>query len=332
MTATVQAQEPRVLDSLVEEADDFSWTASWQASDATSVSETQVEGGISRPPIPPLTPRRAIARTMLLVTGILSASMFLQQVIVSRVQHISSQNQAFDEFRNELATGALPVGPAGDDRRELAGGTPVAYLEIPAIELQEVVGEGTADGDLYRGPGHQRNTPLPGQVGVSVIQGRRFLYGGPFGHLDELKVDDEVRVTTGQGTFEFRVLGVRRAGDLVPEPPASGTSRLVLATADGWALMPDDVLRVDAELMGTAVGGPSVIGVTHPEERLLSGDTSTLWALAIWLQALIAVVLAAMWAWTRWGRAQAWVVFVPPIVLIGLAAAGEIARLLPNVS
>ncbi len=331
MTATIRVQEPPA--SLIRDPLDFPSAASSSGRGSAAVVDgTGDAGRIPRPPVPPLTPRRLLARTMLLVTGILSGSLFLQLVVVSRVQHISSQNQAFDEFRSNLANGSMPTGPAGEDRRELAGGTPVAYLEIPSIGLSEVTGEGTAAGDLYRGPGHQRNTPLPGQFGVSVIQGRRLLYGGPFGHLDKLAVDDEVRVTTGQGTFEFLVVSIRRAGDLAPEPPASGTSRLVLATADGWALMPDDVLRVDAELIGTAVGGPSVVGVTRPEERLLAGDTSTLWVLAIWLQALIAVVLAAMWAWTTWGRAQAWVVFVPPTLLIGLAAAGEIARLLPNVS
>ena len=62
----------------------------------------------------------------------------------------------------------------------------------------------------------------------------------------------------------------------------------------------------------------------------MAGDATTLWALALWLQALIALSLGVVWAWHRWGRAQAWVVFLPPMLLVGLSAAGEAARLLPN--
>jgi len=37
-----------------------------------------------------------------------------------------------------------------------------------------------------------------------------------------------------------------------------------------------------------------------------------------------------VWAWYRWGRPQAWIVFLPPMLFVGLGAAGEIVRLLPN--
>jgi hypothetical protein len=56
-----------------------------------------------------------------------------------------------------------------------------------------------------------------------------------------------------------------------------------------------------------------------------------LWALVLWLQLLVVLAVAAVWAWFRWGRAQAWIVFTPPLILVGLGVAGELARLLPNV-
>jgi len=40
--------------------------------------------------------------------------------------------------------------------------------------------------------------------------------------------------------------------------------------------------------------------------------------------------VGAVWAWHRWGHAQAWIVFLPPLLLVGLATSGEVARLLPN--
>ena len=62
----------------------------------------------------------------------------------------------------------------------------------------------------------------------------------------------------------------------------------------------------------------------------MAGDSRTLRTLALWLQALIVLTVGAVWAWHRWGRAQAWVVFLPPLLLVGLFASGEAIRLLPN--
>ena len=74
-----------------------------------------------------------------------------------------------------------------------------------------------------------------------------------------------------------------------------------------------------------------VTAATLPaSEQFMGADTSTLWALVLWLQVLILLSLGAVWAWHRWGHAQAWIVFLPPLLLVGLATSGEVARLLPN--
>ena len=140
-------------------------------------------------------------------------------------------------------------------------------------------------------------------------------------------------MTTAQGTFDFDVMGVRHEGDPTPPLPRAGEGRLILATAAGTPFMPSGVLRVDAQLDGDAVGGPRplVVGSSLPKaEQLMGADTTTLWALALWLQALTVTTLGAVWAWHRWGRAKAWVVFLPLMLLVGVSAAGEAARLMPN--
>jgi len=129
------------------------------------------------------------------------------------------------------------------------------------------------------------------------------------------------------------VLGLRREGSPVPPELAADSSRILLVTAAGSPYVPNGLLRVDADLKGQAVGGPARAVSTaslSPEERANAGDTRTLWALALWLQALVALSIAAVWAWHRWGRAQAWIVFLPLLMLAGIAAAGQFARLLPN--
>ncbi|NHA00350.1 hypothetical protein G5V59_10155 [Nocardioides sp. W3-2-3] len=55
----------------------------------------------------------------------------------------------------------------------------------PRLDVEQVVVEGTAPGDLFAGPGHLRSTVLPGQAGTSLVYGRAATYGGPFGRLDE---------------------------------------------------------------------------------------------------------------------------------------------------
>ena len=65
-------------------------------------------------------------------------------------------------------------------------------------------------------------------------------------------------------------------------------------------------------------------------EQLMAADTTTLWRLVFWLQALLVVVLGIVWAWHRWGRAQTWIVFFPLTALVGLLSSAEAVRLLPN--
>jgi hypothetical protein len=65
-------------------------------------------------------------------------------------------------------------------------------------------------------------------------------------------------------------------------------------------------------------------------EQPLGTDPSTAWALVLWLEALVALSVGAVWSWMRWGHAQSWVVFLPLVLLATLAASGQLLRLLPN--
>ena len=288
---------------------------------------------VARTDVPPIGRRLQLVRAVLVLLLVLTGTLLLQLVVISSLQHSAAQGRAFDAFRSDLATGTAPIGPTDAKGRVLALGTPVAFIEIPSLDVREVIGEGTTSSVLFDGPGHRRDTPLPGQIGTSVVFGRRAAFGGPFSDISGLKKGDLIRITTGQGVSEFRVIGVRAEGSPAPAAPAAGKSRLLLVTAAGRAFVPEGVLRVDAELVGQAAVGPvrliSAAGLPA-SERVMAGDSRTLWVLAFWLQALIALSLAVVWSWHRWGRAHTWVVLFPPLLLVGLAASGEVARLLPN--
>lgn len=288
---------------------------------------------VARADLAPLGPRLQLARGALIVVCALSLGLLLQLLVVSSLQQRAAQQRVYDRFRAQLAEGTAPVGPLDSDGRVLAPGAPVAYLEIPSIGMRQVIVEGTTPGNLFNGPGHRRDTPLPGQSGTSIVLGRRAAFGGPFSRIHDLRSGARIRVTTGQGAFDFRVSDIRHEGDPAPDPPTAGEGRLLLATAAGRPFMPAGVVRVDAELDGEAAPGPArlVSSQTLPaEERIMGADARTLWALALWLQLLTLLAVGAVWAWHRWGPARAWVVFVAPLMLAGLSAAAEAARLLPN--
>ncbi len=282
---------------------------------------------------PPLSMRLQLVRAVLLLVLVLSLTLVVQLMFVSHLQHSASQRRSFDSFRSKLAQGTAPVGPVDEAGVALPIGSGVAYLEIPSLDLDEVVLEGTSSSVLFSGVGHRRDTPLPGQVGTSVVLGRRGSYGGPFWDLGDLRKGDPIKVTTGQGEFTFNVIATRRDGDPQPPPLARNGARLTLVTAAGTPFMPNGVFYVDADIVGEPTGGVAraIAPAALPmDERAMGTDSSTLWALALWLQALIVLSVGAVWSWHRWSRPATWIVFLPPLALVGLAASGELARLLPN--
>lgn len=284
-------------------------------------------------PLPPLSPRAQLLRVVFVLLAVSCGALVLQLAVLSGFQERAAQQSSYDSFRAELAKGTAPVAQVDDENKALRPGTPMAYLEIPAIGLRQVVLEGTTSGVLFGGPGHRRDSPFPGAPGTTVILGRRATYGGPFSNLGDLREGDAIRVTTGAGEFDYEVIGVRREGE--PAPPAleAGKGRMLLVTADGRPYVPDGVLRVDAELTSTPLSGgsPAYTSKTLPDaDEIMASDTANLWALALWLQALLVASVAFVWAWFRWGRARAWIVGFPLLLLVGLMVANQVARLLPN--
>jgi sortase A len=274
-----------------------------------------------------------VVSTALTILGVLLLGFVVQLVLLSDLEHNRAQRVNYANFRSELALGTAPVGAVDSNKKPVKLGAPVAVLEIPLLGLREVVGQGTTSGVLADGPGHRRDTVLPGQAGVSVIMGRRAAYGAPFNRLASLRVGDRINVTTGQGVQRFGVLDVRRAGD--PSPPAApaGTSRLMLMTATGAAYVPGGVLRVDAQLLST-VQPVGLVGLTAAQlptdEKPLQGEPGAWLPIVLWGQALLAAALAFVWARSRWGFWQAWVIGVPILAALGLAVASSFIRLLPN--
>jgi LPXTG-site transpeptidase (sortase) family protein len=270
--------------------------------------------------------------TCLSMAGALLLGLFLQLTVVGTLKHNRDQQIAYDDLRLSLAEGTTPVGP-GDDGKPIPKGAPIARIDMPSINVKEIVLEGTTSTVLRSGPGHRRDTVLPGQAGTSIVMGRRMGYGGPFSHLSDLNTGDTFTVVTGQGTVQYRVLGIRRAGDMQPAPPPAGSGRLTLMTSSGSRFAPDDALRVDADVVGTAfpASTPGISTANLPgSEIAMAQEAGALKGTILWGIVLAAAAIGCTWLRLTWGRWQAWLIGVPVLAYVGISTADHAIRILPN--
>ena len=85
-------------------------------------------------------------------------------------------------------------------------GNPLTRLEIPNLDVDTMVVEGTTPAALRAGAGHYPKTPLPGEMGNVAIAGHRTTFGRPFNRMDELKPGDKVILTTPIGKHTYEVM------------------------------------------------------------------------------------------------------------------------------
>jgi sortase A len=276
---------------------------------------------------------RFLVASILIIFSVLCLGFLANLLIVSQLVHARDQEVLYSDFRSELANAIAPVGQTDVNGALLRPGAPVAILEIPDLGMKEVVVEGTTSSVTQSGPGHKRDTVLPGQPGTSVIYGRQAAFGAPFGQLEILQPGMTIVATTGQGPAEYRVIGVRRPGDPLPPVLEPGQGRLTLVTAMGPRFMPTDLLRVDAELVTPAQPAPPRVitaASLDPAEQAMAGDPAGLVPLLLWLQLLLVVAVATVWLVIRWGKWQAWLVAAPIVFFAGVMASMAALRLLPN--
>lgn len=275
--------------------------------------------------------RRVVIGQALIVLGCLLVGVVASLILVSPLRAARDQHVAYADLRYALANATAPIGQVRDGAL-IPPGTPVALLTIPALGLEQVVLEGTDSTITMSGPGHRRDSVLPGQVGHSVILGRAAAYGGPFRSIGDLTPGAEIVVTTGQGESRFAVTGVRLSGEQ-GTALAPGESRLTLITAGGSAYLPSGLVQVDARLTTEPLPGaamPLTSSMLASSELPMAGTPSAWLGLLLWGELLLVAAVASVWLTLRWGRWQAWVVVVPVLLALGLAVTTQAIALLPN--
>jgi sortase A len=271
----------------------------------------------------------ATALWFLTALAVLAVWFLLYAFVLSGFQEHAAQDALYAKFRNELALGVAPLGG------KVTPGAPVALLHVPQAGIDDVVVDGTTSGLLEKGPGLKADTPLPGQAGTSIIYGRGTMFGGPFRHLNVLRPGDLMEVTTGQGSFQYRVLDVRYSGGPLPPHSAATPNRLTLTTTagGGWRSLgsPSGFLYVDASLVGSTVATPPGMPTAIPSsERPMHADTTALIPLIFWLQALVLATLGVIWVRSRWSPWMTWLVAAPALLCLVWVISEVSFQLLPN--
>jgi sortase A len=280
----------------------------------------------------------ALTLLALVVLGFVGYLYFL-----SGVQEARAQTNLYARLQGELAQAVAPTGPvipghpASPASLAAAPGDPVAVLSIPAIGISNVViVEGTSPENLTLGPGHLRDTPLPGQAGVSAVFGRRATFGAPFGNLPLLKKGAVITTITSQGEARYQVIAVSDSSQ--PVPFSQLPNQLLLVTADS-KLAPAHYIEVEATFLDTVVAGTKQ-STPFPEsgyfppvstaEAALGRDSYALIPAMAWAIALAAVALLGSYLAAKWARWPAWIVTIPVLAAIIWNLYEALSALLPN--
>lgn len=172
----------------------------------------------------PRTIRRALT-TMAVLMGMGGASLvaypFATDLWAARIQKGLVTDLAANAQRYRL--GQIKVGEA------------LTRLEIPRLDIDVIVVEGTTPAALAAGAGHYPDTALPGEEGNISIAGHRTTYGKPFNRMDELVAGDRVTLTTPLGRYVYEISSRPFVADpydwsLIYDYPKDGSSYLTLTS------------------------------------------------------------------------------------------------------
>ncbi|HEV7524788.1 MAG TPA: class E sortase [Acidimicrobiia bacterium] len=203
-------------------------------------------------------------------------------------------------------------------RPHVGAGNTVALLQIPTLHLNLPVAEGDAPQQLRSGPGHRASTPMPGNVGNSVIVGHGLAWGGPLARIGELKPGDLIAVQTKSSSGPigvFKVLSVRAVAGDDPAPFARSTDRrLTIVSGTGGRF---SNRRIAVTAVSGAVGR---VGASSDDRATTSGGSLLLNAQMALVVGALAIAAIAAWRLPRRFRNSTVAVVVTPFLVLALLA------------
>lgn len=198
-----------------------------------------------------------------------------------------------------------------------ANGAALARLDLPRLNIDQVVVQGASPGELTRDLGHLPGSALPGAPGEAVIVGHRFVEGSALAPLSNAKRGDLVELYTGGGEAVFRVDSISETATHNLPLENAPRVQLAIATSTG-GLLSNRILVVRADLVseeGVHFAGSPAISATN----VALPDGNDGWVLASLLCLGLVLVGARTWRSPRrlfnghWGR-----IFAVALVVFGV--------------
>jgi sortase A len=298
----------------------------------------------------------AVGRVLVTV-GLLLLLFVSYQLWGTGIYQARAQDDLKDQFRKEQRQAAdappstvAPPGESGTPTTTTLApiaappeGDAMGLIAIPRIGVDQAVVEGVDVDDLRKGPGHYPTTQMPGHEGNSAIAGHRTTYGAPFGDLDQLQIGDEIRVSTSQGTFKYKVTEQRVVDpsevsvlDPTPDPQRRGhdLATLTLTTCNPkYSAAERLIIRAQLVLQPGAVPlAPAKVAEGAKVTTIggLSGESSSRVPTLIWGLVTLAVGLLWWLLFHRHPRWTTWLVGVVPFLASLFVAYTYLERLLPS--
>jgi sortase A len=91
-------------------------------------------------------------------------------------------------------------------RGEVRRGQAIGRIVIGRIGLKMVLVNGTDHDSLTKGPGRDPRSYMPGQNRLVYVAGHRTTYSAPFGHIDDIRRGDVIRLELPYATFTYRAV------------------------------------------------------------------------------------------------------------------------------
>jgi sortase A len=183
----------------------------------------------------PLPPHSTASRSSRALRWLERVLLTIGVVSLGYYSYVSAESYLYQAFENRELDAILhsrsvksvsaPRTPAPPPR--LASGSPIGRIEIPRLRVSAIVRAGSDARTLRLAVGHIPGTALPGHVGNVGLAGHRDTF---FRRLQNIRTDDEIRITTPAETFTYRVERVdvvRPTDTWVLEPTAQPMLTLV---------------------------------------------------------------------------------------------------------
>lgn len=144
-----------------------------------------------------------------------------------------AQRQLRQQFTSTERNVVLPAGANKSVSSTSKSPWQPTRIVIPDLNIDAVVINGFDEASLRRGPAHDPQSALPGQVGNCVIAAHRNVYGAWFANIDQLQAESLVQLITPDATYNYHAISISRISEndrSVLAAPANNGSSLTLIT------------------------------------------------------------------------------------------------------